>query len=104
MAAEFTNVDQCKGHVGPDGMYHVHGVPWCSEMVDEVNIQPDQFMGVALDGFPIYGPFNATGNEITNSQLNDCHGETYVNDEGQTSFRYRWVVDSKSSLTFTLQS
>ncbi|CAH1781025.1 unnamed protein product, partial [Owenia fusiformis] len=75
--------DECNAHPAPNGAYHYHMVPNC--IVDGTN---DQFIGVALDGFPIYGPLNSAGQNITSADLDECHGET-VNG----AYRYRVTHD-----------
>ena len=90
LEAEAVGFDQCGGHVSPNGAYHYHGCPTCEDVV--IPGEPDQFIGVALDGFPIYGPYDDNGEVITKDKLNNCNGETYTNDEGETSFRYRLVI------------
>ena len=32
------------------------------------------FIGVAADGFPIYSKYDSSNTEITNAQLDECHG------------------------------
>ncbi|CAH1782026.1 unnamed protein product [Owenia fusiformis] len=75
--------DECNAHPAPNGAYHYHMVPNC--IVDGTN---DQFIGVALDGFPIYGPLNSAGQNLTSADLDECHGET-VNG----NYRYRVTHD-----------
>ena len=73
----------CYGHPTPHGTYHYHQLPICL-----YNGTADEFIGVALDGFPIYGP-NATdlGREVINSDLDECHGRnTTLN--GVQAYRY----------------
>ena len=66
-------LDSCKGHPSPDGTYHYHGVPECLY----VGNPADKFLGVALDGYPIYGPMDSTGKNWTSAELDECHGHTY---------------------------
>lgn len=67
------DLDSCEGHPSPDGMYHYHGVPHCLYTGD----LRDKFFGVALDGYPIYGPMDATGKNWTTADLDQCHGHYY---------------------------
>jgi hypothetical protein len=52
------------------GEYHYHGPSAClpDESGNEVLI------GYALDGFGIYSVYDANGRELTNADLDDCHG------------------------------
>ncbi|OWF54891.1 uncharacterized protein LOC110466803 [Mizuhopecten yessoensis] len=65
--------DSCDGHATDRGDYHYHKLPssclWQNEL--------DYLIGVAMDGYPIYGP-NTTGYSawLTTSSLDDCHGIT----------------------------
>ena len=43
-------MDSCDGHPSPNGHYHYHQMSGCVH-----NNTNNEFMGVALDGFPIYG-------------------------------------------------
>jgi hypothetical protein len=36
--------------------------------------EPSGILGVAVDGFPIYGPYDANGVELTPFDLDDCNG------------------------------
>ncbi|XP_060557557.1 uncharacterized protein LOC132717963 [Ruditapes philippinarum] len=66
-------LDSCRGHPSPNGAYHYHGVPECLYTGDLA----DKFLGVALDGYPIYGPMDSTGKNWTSAELDKCHGHTY---------------------------
>lgn len=65
------------------GVYHYHQTPDC--LYDNTN---DEFIGVALDGFPIYGIKNSTGQEMTSKDLDQCHGHVYNGE-----YRYRLTRD-----------
>ncbi|XP_060592963.1 uncharacterized protein LOC132747565 [Ruditapes philippinarum] len=67
-------LDNCWGHPSPDGTYHYHRIPSClyTEPYEDI------FLGVALDGYPIYGPMDATGKTWTSAELDVCHGHTYL--------------------------
>src|SRR4029079_15333932 len=61
--------DSCSGHPQNSGQYHYHGLPACLDTG-----KPHQFIGWALDGFPIYGPLDKTGAYLSNARLDVCHG------------------------------
>lgn len=75
--------DNCDGHPDMRGVYHYHQTPDC--LYDNTN---DEFIGVALDGFPIYGIKNSTGQEMTSKDLDQCHGHVYNGE-----YRYRLTRD-----------
>ncbi|KAK3094850.1 hypothetical protein FSP39_007021 [Pinctada imbricata] len=66
--------DSCDGHASPGGAYHYHKLPDSCLYRGEV----DEFIGVAVDGFPIYGPRISETDEISEDELDICHGK-YVN-------------------------
>lgn len=66
-------LDSCRGHPSPDYTYHYHGVPGCLYN----GYLKDKFLGVALDGYPIYGPMDSTGKNWTTADLDECHGHYY---------------------------
>lgn len=63
--------DTCDGHSSPNGAYHYHKIPdSCLYRGEE-----DEFIGVALDGYPIYGPNVSDSDHIlTSTDLDECHG------------------------------
>ena len=93
-------IDSCNGHPTPlSGTYHYHGVPACVTSIVDTAAGASHIIGIALDGFPIYGGRDASGAVINVSQLDACNGITsatpefpngiyhYVLPEGVTSFR-----------------
>lgn len=48
-------VDECGGHVGPNGDYHFHARPGCP--FDQAQELTSTVLGYAFDGFPIMAPF-----------------------------------------------
>ncbi|XP_071808822.1 uncharacterized protein [Asterias amurensis] len=79
--------DSCDGHPDPKGVYHYHKQP-ASCVFTIVDGEPSSIIGVALDGFPIYGPIDENGNTLTSDDLDECHGR-YVNGE----YRYHTTAD-----------
>ena len=66
--------DLCSGHPEPRGMYHYHGPTPC--LPGET--QNEQLIGYAIDGFGIYSMYDANGTELTDADLDACHGRTSV--------------------------
>lgn len=66
---EINSFDQHNGHPQNAGIYHYHIEPTflTSEHGNDV------FLGVLLDGFPVYGPIE-NGAAITNDVLDEYHG------------------------------
>ena len=65
-------LDACNGHAGERGTYHYHGVPYCiTDAVDRGGTH-STMIGVALDGFPVYGPRDVDG--ASPIGLDECSG------------------------------
>lgn len=64
--------DVCDGHPQSQGIYHYHGPSPCMPGASGNN----QLVGYALDGYGIYSMYDANGKEITNADLDACHGTT----------------------------
>ncbi len=60
----------CGGHSGRADDYHYHVAPNC--IINEVGEVYDKPIAYALDGYPIYGYYNADGSTPT---LDECGGE-----------------------------
>nr|XP_054773308.1 uncharacterized protein LOC129281390 [Lytechinus pictus] len=78
--------DDCDGHPAPNGIYHYHSSPFC--VFSDQDGVPSTIIGVALDGFPIYGPNDENGNELYSADLDACHGR-YVDG----NYRYHITED-----------
>ena len=68
--------DQCQGHPAPRGTYHYHSLSLCLDSGDAAGHSP--LMGYAFDGFGIYGFRGEDGAELTNDNLDACHGHTHT--------------------------
>jgi YHYH protein len=81
--------DLCDGHPQMRGEYHYHGPSPC--LPDEA--ANEKLIGYALDGFGIYSMYDAQGNELTDADLDACHGRTSVVDwNGRRVAVYHYVL------------
>jgi hypothetical protein len=70
-------LDTCAGHQAPNNQYHYHGWSSClSEEAGDTGTGPSHLVGVALDGYPIYGDRDINGQQIAVSALDECNGIT----------------------------
>ncbi len=79
--------DVCGGHPEMQGQYHYHGPSPC--LPDET--QNEKLVGYALDGFGIYSMYDAHGRELTDADLDECHGrvsEVEWNGERRSIYHY----------------
>jgi hypothetical protein len=71
-------LDDCNGHFTPGGppgvVYHYHGVPTCITSRVDTKGGPSHLIGVALDGFPVYGGRDMQGKVVGLEQLDACNG------------------------------
>lgn len=67
--------DKCDGHPQREGQYHYHSLSRCLEKGNGNG--HSQLFGYALDGFGIYGRFGEDGKELTDADLDECHGHTH---------------------------
>ncbi|KAL3832001.1 hypothetical protein ACJMK2_023685 [Sinanodonta woodiana] len=74
--------DGCNAHPDTLGRYHYHQFPNCLYGVPE---KYSRLYGVALDGFPIYGPYEIDGSLVDASKLDECHGRT--SNDGRYEYR-----------------
>jgi hypothetical protein len=81
--------DRCNGHPERRGQYHYHGPSKCIKGAMENNT----LLGYAADGFGIYSMFDADGRELTNADLDECHGRTsIVQWDGRDVMMYHYVL------------
>lgn len=67
--------DNCDGHPQVSGFYHYHSLSDC--FVDNATGH-SALMGYAFDGYGIYGYYGEDGAELTNTDLDQCHGHTHL--------------------------
>lgn len=85
--------DSCNGHPEHNGQYHYHNFSPC--MVDKAGEagHHSDLIGYALDGFGIYSIYDRQGNELTNADLDACHGRvSTVNWNGKRVAIYHYVL------------
>jgi hypothetical protein len=89
--------DKCYGHPY-NQQYHYHSYSWkCFDQGTPGKQSP--VYGFALDGFPITGPRGPDGKDLTNADLDICHGTTSVLDipDGRGGFvrkeTYHYVLN-----------
>lgn len=94
-------LDDCAGHPTPMGQYHYHALPKCvTATVDEAD-GPSHIIGIAFDGYPIYGDRDIDGKQITAGDLDKCNGITSATPEfpeGVYHYVLLDVADSTSSI------
>ncbi len=88
--------DHCDGHPQASSAYHYHSASSC--VLDDLDPGTGQskLIGWAFDGFGIYGPRDASGNELTSDDLDECHGTTSkvkFNGKKQKMYHYVATVD-----------
>ena len=67
--------DTCHGHPEREGTYHYHDLSSC---LDDAGTGHSNLIGYAKDGFGIYGYRGEDGVELTNADLDACHGHTHT--------------------------
>jgi hypothetical protein len=94
-------LDDCGGHPTPMGQYHYHKLPVCvTATIDEAD-GASHILGIAFDGFPIYGDRDIDGNQLTAADLDECNGITSPTPEfpeGVYHYVLLDVADSTSSI------
>jgi len=73
-------LDPCDSHSNGT-TWHAHGNPDCVTSQVDTSTGASHIIGVALDGFPIYGGRDINGNIINVLQLDSCNGITSATPE-----------------------
>jgi hypothetical protein len=74
--------DACGGHPNAGSAYHYHNLSPC---LPDSGSGHSALVGYALDGFGIYGLRGENGVELSNADLDVCHGHTHAIEwDGQT--------------------
>ena len=81
--------DHCNGHPERHGEYHYHGPTACIPGAMDRNT----LIGYALDGFGIYSIYDESGRELTNADLDECHGRvSRILWDGKPVTMYHYVL------------
>ena len=96
-------VDSCSGHPTPNqGAYHYHGLSTCiTSKVDKPN-GASHIIGVALDGFPIYGARDINGKLVSVKTLDKCNGINSPTPEFPKGI-YHYVLPGTTDATSSIQ-
>lgn len=82
--------DICGGHPQMSGVYHYHALSSC---ISDPGTGQSNLLGYAYDGFGIYGMRGADGKELTDADLDECHGTTSpVMWDGKLVTMYHYVA------------
>ncbi|MCX6371145.1 MAG: YHYH protein, partial [Solirubrobacterales bacterium] len=100
-------VDDCSGHPTPamgggGGQYHYHGLPACVSKEVDTSTGPSHILGVAFDGFPIYGKRDINGKVISVSKLDKCNGITSATPEFPNGI-YHYVLPGTTNSTSSIR-
>jgi hypothetical protein len=81
--------DHCNGHPERQGRYHYHGPTPCLAGATSGNA----LIGYALDGFGITSSYDENGRELTNADLDECHGRvSRIEWNGRQASIYHYVM------------
>jgi len=95
-------IDHCAGHPGPGGEYHYHGNSECvTRQVDKTG-GGSHIIGLALDGFPIYGAYDIDGVEVKATELDACNGIFSATPEFPSGI-YHYVLPLTSDATSSIR-
>ena len=95
-------LDACNGHPTPMGMYHYHALPPCVTATVDVAGGPSHLIGIAFDGFPIYGDRDITGKQLTAADLDQCNGVTSATPEFPNGV-YHYVLLTAANSTSSIR-
>ena len=96
-------VDQCSGHPTPDvGQYHYHAGSTCITSKVDTASGPSHLIGVALDGFPIYGPRDINGKTVPVKSLDRCNGIKSATPEFPKGI-YHYVLPNTTDATSSIR-
>jgi len=102
-------LDPCNQHTtgsASGSTWHYHGAPNCwTSVADGTANGPSHIIGVALDGFPIYGGRDANGKVVDPTTLDACNGITSATPEFPAgAYHYVLPIDANGNALTTKQS
>lgn len=95
-------IDHCAGHPGPGGEYHYHGNSECVTRQVDTTGEGSHIIGLALDGFPIYGAYDIDGVEVKATELDECNGIFSATPEFPSGI-YHYVLPLTSDETSSIR-
>ena len=96
-------VDHCSGHPTPNaGEYHYHALSACISKKVDTTTGPSHIEGLALDGFPIYGPRDAKGKVVPVANLDKCNGILSATPEFPKGI-YHYVLPQTSNASSSIR-
>ena len=90
-------LDSCNGHPSPMGAYHYHALPTCITSKIDQTSGPSHILGIAFDGFPIYGDKDMNGTQINANQLDSCNGINSKTPEFPSGIYHYVLLNAKDS-------
>jgi len=99
-------VDKCAGHPTPGmngtgGAYHYHGLSGCVTTKVDTTTGPSHIIGIALDGYFIYGANDINGKAVPASSLDECNGITSPTPEYPEGV-YHYVLPGTADATSSI--
>ena len=92
-------IDSCNGHPTPImNTYHYHALPACVTALVDTTAGASHIIGIANDGFPIYGNKDINGAAIGIGQLDACNGITSATPEFPNGVYHYVLPDGVTSL------
>jgi len=89
--------DHCQGHPERTGQYHYHSLTGC---LDDGGSGHSALMGYAFDGFGVDGPRGEDGAELSDADLDACHGHTHtITWDGHTAEMYHYHATAEYPYT-----
>jgi hypothetical protein len=95
-------LDACSGHPSPMGMYHYHALPPCVTATVDAAGGPSHIIGVAFDGYPIYGDRDIDGKQLGAADLDRCGGVTSPTPEFPNGI-YHYVLLKTNDATSSIR-
>lgn len=104
-------LDPCSQHATNGGMmssgstWHFHGAPTCWTTNVDGASGPSHIIGIALDGYPIYGGRDVNGKVVDVTTLDACNGVTSATPEFPNgAYHYVLPIDASGNPVKTKQS
>ena len=92
-------LDSCNGHPTPlMYTYHYHGLPACVTALVDSTASASHIIGIANDGFPIYGNKDINGSAVGLDQLDACNSITSATAEFPAGIYHYVLPDGVTSL------